>query len=417
MAQTVIGIDDVKKKIIESGYSTYEELANDLAIVNSNLTNNNLNISYDITDASYRAVSRRNIENIGKVKNYTKNNTYGVVVGSVKEGGGLFKDLFGDTTFYVDVPPYNKKIILNPEALSIALADPKITKEYEDLIFKNNSGVAVGFGNIVNVNVPKNYPNHIQTNKSDAEIIDVFYKSKLPWKASKDFDKSKTSTGYNASNSGGGGLTYGSANVPYTWALTKTGKAPENLQAAELKAIESSKKIFASVKRNNSIPQYAQIVNKISKEFSIAPFYINSIIAIESTFNQNARSPTGAGGLMQLTQIAIEDAVKRGHMDKKYPRIMLANGKINYELVKTDPELNVWAGTQQFSMRYKQFSGDVLRASGAYNGGTGNAKTGDNSGISTLDFSHIRSESTIYIFRYNAMVNFMKEDLGLSSVA
>ena len=59
--------------------------------------------------------------------------------------------------------------------------------------------------------------------------------------------------------------------------------------------------------------EYSEYVNKYAEMYDIDPLWIYAIIKVESNFNKDAKSNSGAKGLMQLMDsTAIEQAKKLG---------------------------------------------------------------------------------------------------------
>jgi len=165
------GISTIIEKLNNNDYSTYQELINDLSILNSDILNTSANILYNPMDVSYAAANRSDKERGSPQKSYKRDSIFGVVLGKGKK-----------TDVYVDVPPFNKKIIKDLTTFDKVLKDEELLKEYDDLIFEDRIG---GFfstfiswtlspGKIVRVNIPDNYPNHRTKNKSDAYIIEAY---------------------------------------------------------------------------------------------------------------------------------------------------------------------------------------------------------------------------------------------------
>lgn len=392
------GLDRIIDKM---PYADYQELINDLALLNAPVANSSVNSIYNPMDTSYAAANRSDKEKVGQNKTIRKTKAYGVVLAVIKNDGW-----FTGHTIYVDVPPYNQKIISHPDDFKTT---PEFLEDFEDLIFEYDgldvfSGIEARM--LVEVQVPENYPNHIYNNKADALITGAFKKLQaVNGRTDKKQIESESSNGLNVQNKKNG-LTYGEADIEYSWALTKTGKVPTNLSATELREIKKTKSAFDRIIADKRMDPYDKIIISVSKEFEINPVITRSIIGIESEFNANISSPTGAGGLMQITiPGAYGQAIKDGVIPKNTPATV----------AKRDPNLNVRAGVNGFKFYYKKFDGNILKAAGAYNNGDGKftiKKTGevrDNSGIKTWNFDKITVEATNYIFRFNAMLNFMSE--------
>jgi soluble lytic murein transglycosylase-like protein len=87
---------------------------------------------------------------------------------------------------------------------------------------------------------------------------------------------------------------------------------------------------------------------------------VHAVITIESKFNPNARSHSGASGLMQL----MPDTAR-----KIAPRI---NDKYDYARLYSDHNYNVRLGSKLLDLMFEKYNGDIILGLAAYNGGEGN---------------------------------------------
>lgn len=134
---------------------------------------------------------------------------------------------------------------------------------------------------------------------------------------------------------------------------------------------------------------YAEHVEKYAKECEVDPLIIFSIIKAESNFDKEAKSSSGAQGLMQLMEATATE---------------IAN-KIDEPLVEQesllDPEKNIMIGTKYYSELLKLYDGNMLLALTAYNAGIGNVNDWIEKGIIKKDGSDIENipykETNMYV--------------------
>lgn len=116
--------------------------------------------------------------------------------------------------------------------------------------------------------------------------------------------------------------------------------------------------------------------------------YAMAIARQESAWNPKARSPVGAGGLMQIMPATAQHTVK----------VYSLNGYNNSSQL-TDPETNIQIGTQYLESVYQQFGQNRIFSSVAYNAGPSRVRTwlGNSAGrldavafIETIPFSETR---------------------------
>lgn len=453
MAVALTGIDYIKDRLNRKDlFNDYQELTRILYEENLELKNSSFSANHDITDKSYKAAARSDNERGGTTRNYKKTTYFGVVVG-IASGGiwGLFNKVY-----YVDVPLWNKKLIDHPETFeSNYITDEVKLKQFEDLIFADRTpGIfqQPAVGEIVEVNLPQNYPNHIPTNKSECYITNIIGKAV---NGRKDAPRNPAGGGgggiFEAENRDGGGGAAPAGGAPGAgaafaqlpdWAVTKQNPGLGQYSAQELKQINDASKSIPEITQRMS--QYMSKIASICKEFKVDPRLICAIVAVESKFQHPIQNKGGAGGLMQLTEVAITDSLTTGRIQDK-PKVkqiigntslltkIKKNGKqVNWatsniiKLAKTNLELNIWIGVDNFNRWQNKANswGDPtnLKAAGAYNGGAGkysikNKKTGvvttnDTTGVPTFDFSRIRGETQNYIFRFNAFLKLLPTSQG-----
>ena len=151
--------------------------------------------------------------------------------------------------------------------------------------------------------------------------------------------------------------------------------------------------------------KYSEYVEKYSKEYDVDPLLIFSIIKAESNFDKEAKSSSGAKGLMQLMEATATE---------------IAN-KIDEPLVEKEsllePEKNIMIGTKYYSELLKMYDGNMLLALTAYNAGIGNVNDWLEKGIIKKDGSDIENipykETNMYVRKiinnYRMYQNIYKE--------
>lgn len=95
---------------------------------------------------------------------------------------------------------------------------------------------------------------------------------------------------------------------------------------------------------------FSEIIKEASRRYGINEDVINAVIKHESSFNSQAVSGSGAGGLMQLM-----------------PSTAKSLGVTNV----FDPEQNIMAGTKYLKQKLDEFHGSLPLALAAYNAGSG----------------------------------------------
>lgn len=98
------------------------------------------------------------------------------------------------------------------------------------------------------------------------------------------------------------------------------------------------------------------IVEAAAQKHGVDPKLVRAVITHESNFDPNARSQTGATGLMQLTRTTAR------HLGLK------VDSKVDERL---DPAKNVDAGTRYLATQLQDFDGNIELALAAYNRGPG----------------------------------------------
>lgn len=95
---------------------------------------------------------------------------------------------------------------------------------------------------------------------------------------------------------------------------------------------------------------YQETIQKYAAQYQVSAAVIKAVIAIESCYNQQAESPKGAQGLMQLIP---ETAERFGVADSM------------------DSQQNIKGGTRYLAWLWKRFDGDLTKVLAAYNAGEG----------------------------------------------
>lgn len=98
---------------------------------------------------------------------------------------------------------------------------------------------------------------------------------------------------------------------------------------------------------------YDKIISKMATKYKVDSHLIKAVISVESSYNQNAVSPVGAQGLMQL----MPPTAKRFGVSNPFK-----------------PEENIEGGTKYLSFLIKLFDGDLKLVLAAYNAGEGAVK-------------------------------------------
>lgn len=96
--------------------------------------------------------------------------------------------------------------------------------------------------------------------------------------------------------------------------------------------------------------RYDPIIEQAARLYQLPPDFIRAVVKVESNFNANAVSRTGAMGLMQLM-----------------PGTARAMGVVN----PFDPRQNIFGGTRYLRFLANTFRGDLVLTVAAYNAGEG----------------------------------------------
>jgi soluble lytic murein transglycosylase len=125
--------------------------------------------------------------------------------------------------------------------------------------------------------------------------------------------------------------------------------------------------------------EYTEYIYKYSEENDIDPLLTTAIIKVESNFNRNIKSSSGALGLMQLMEsTAVEQANEVGE------EIVVTESLYN-------PETNIKIGTTYFAKLMKKYDNNYLLALAAYNAGIGKVDSWIKDGIIKEDGSDVEN--------------------------
>ena len=147
--------------------------------------------------------------------------------------------------------------------------------------------------------------------------------------------------------------------------------------------------VYGLVQKKIYKQEYSEYVNKYAEINRIDPMWIYAIIKVESNFNKEAISSSGAKGLMQLMDNTALDIAKELNID---------NFKVD---MLYNPEINIMFGTKYFDSLLQKYNKNYYLAIAAYNGGTGNVDDWIKKGIIAEDASNIENipykETNMYV--------------------
>jgi soluble lytic murein transglycosylase len=122
---------------------------------------------------------------------------------------------------------------------------------------------------------------------------------------------------------------------------------------------------------------YQDIVYRYSLENKLDPFLVAGVIRTESKFTENAISPKGAKGLMQMMPETAFWVAEQMH-------------KRDFTLKDLEnPKTSISMGTWYLASLNKEFKGNEILMLAAYNGGRGNVKQWMRNYHWTMDFKNI----------------------------
>lgn len=125
--------------------------------------------------------------------------------------------------------------------------------------------------------------------------------------------------------------------------------------------------------------EYSDYVYKYSKQYDIDPYLIFSIIKVESNFNRNIDSTSGAIGLMQLMESTARETATK--VDEE---VIVKESLYN-------PEINIKIGTHYYSYLIEHYEGNIYLAIAAYNAGMGNVDKWIKDGTIEKDGSNLEN--------------------------
>lgn len=147
--------------------------------------------------------------------------------------------------------------------------------------------------------------------------------------------------------------------------------------------------VYTLIQKQIYKQEYSEYVNKYAEIYEIDPMWIYAIIKVESNFNPNVTSGSGAKGLMQLMDNTAVDLAKELNIEN-FETNMLYN-----------PEINIMLGTKYFDKLLAKYNENYYLAIAAYNAGIGNVDNWINKGIISSDASNIENipykETNMYV--------------------
>ncbi|WP_454688848.1 lytic transglycosylase domain-containing protein [Achromobacter aloeverae] len=124
--------------------------------------------------------------------------------------------------------------------------------------------------------------------------------------------------------------------------------------AAGLDALDAASRL-ESLSAHPGMENYRGIISKAAADAGVDSALLGAVIAVESGFRKDARSPRGALGLMQLMPATAATLLKHGDI----------------EAALVDPAINVDAGSRHLRRLLDLYPGRLDLALAAYNAGTG----------------------------------------------
>ena len=135
--------------------------------------------------------------------------------------------------------------------------------------------------------------------------------------------------------------------------------------------------------------KYSDYVNKYAEIYNMDPLWIYAIIKVESNFDKDAKSNSGAKGLMQLMDSTAEEMAKKDGIENFTSDMLF------------DPETNIRLGTKYFDELLSKYNENYYLAIAAYNGGIGNVDAWLQKEVIMADGSNVENipykETNIYV--------------------
>jgi len=165
---------------------------------------------------------------------------------------------------------------------------------------------------------------------------------------------------------------------------------------------------------------YGDYISKAAKHSSVNPLFIYAVTRQESAFNQEARSPAGAMGLMQLLPSTAQQTAKKNGLHFQTQDLLTA-------------EKNLRLGSHYLDQLLNSFSGNRILAAAAYNAGPSRVKRWLNKDkdaqlpydvwIETIPYKETRgyvqnilSFSVIYAYRLGEKTSFVSQAEALQQL-
>ncbi|RFO95464.1 hypothetical protein DIC66_18415 [Rhodoferax lacus] len=148
------------------------------------------------------------------------------------------------------------------------------------------------------------------------------------------------------------------------WADEVAESVPAPLAPVSVQALEAEAEATAAA-ATSSVPWY-QHIKQAARAYGVDVHLLQAVVAVESNFDANAVSRSGAIGLMQIMP-----ATAAGY-------IGLRGTSQSLRLQLQDPSINVHAGALYLRDLLDTFSSRVDLALAAYNAGSGNVRKAGN---------------------------------------